>query len=79
MTGVGARVSDLDTIDVAYAWCPALRMSMGGIAKDGASGFCVAFEVRTDRRISRAIYTIDEDREITSKIPLLPELLRAET
>mgnify|MGYP000660490616 CR=1 FL=1 len=53
-------------------------LDMEGITTDGAGGFWVASEGRTDRLVPHALYHVDADGDIDGYVPFPPELLAVE-
>ncbi|MEZ5798296.1 MAG: esterase-like activity of phytase family protein [Paracoccaceae bacterium] len=58
---------------------PAQLMDIEGLAADGAGGFWVATEGRSDRMVPHGIVQVNDQGEITREIGLPPELAAAET
>ena len=77
VTQTPARITD--ALTVTRAGRPAQKLDMEGIAPDGAGGFWIASEGRTDRMIPHGIYHVDASGEITEEIAFPPELLAVET
>lgn len=63
---------------VTRAGYPAQKLDLEGITGDGAGGFWVASEGRTDRMIPHAIYHVGADGAIEDEIALPAELLAVE-
>ncbi|RYH11795.1 esterase-like activity of phytase family protein [Tropicimonas sp. IMCC6043] len=76
-TAKPARI--VEAIRVTRAGQPAQKLDMEGITLDGAGGFWIASEGRTDRVIPHAIYNVDAKGEIKKEIGLPPELMANET
>ncbi|MEL6915229.1 MAG: esterase-like activity of phytase family protein [Pseudomonadota bacterium] len=73
---VPARI--VDAIRITREDQPAQLFDMEGIALDGAGGFWIASEGRSDRLIPHAIYRIGADGALEDYIALPPELLAVE-
>jgi DNA-binding beta-propeller fold protein YncE len=65
-------------LPVTRAGHPAQKLDMEGITLDGAGGFWVASEGRTDRVIPHALYHVNAAGEITEEIGLPAALLNNE-
>lgn len=68
-----ARITS--ALPVTRAGYPAQKLDMEGIAVDGAGGYWVASEGRSDRVTPHAIYHVDADGEIDQEIGLPNALL----
>ncbi len=69
----------LRAIDVTRGGQPAQKLDLEGIAADGAGGFWLASEGRSDRLIPHALYRVDADGAIQDEIPFPAELAAVET
>ena len=76
VTETPARI--VDAIRITREGQPAQLFDMEGIALDGAGGFWIASEGRSDRLVPHAIYHIGGDGALEDYIPLPPELLAVE-
>ncbi|ETX27769.1 esterase-like activity of phytase family protein [Roseivivax isoporae] len=76
-TETPARITG--ALDVTRAGMPAQKLDMEGITHDGAGGFWVASEGRTDRLVPHALYRIDAEGEIVEEVALPASLLAHET
>lgn len=65
-------------LDVVREGRPAQKLDMEGIAVDGAGGFWIASEGRTDRLVPHALYHVNAKGEIKEEIGLPAELLAHE-
>lgn len=63
---------------VTRAGRPAQKLDLEGITLDGAGGFWVASEGRTDRVVPHALYHVSAQGEIQAEIGLPPELMAVE-
>ena len=75
-TEAPARI--LRAIDVTRAGRPAQKLDLEGIAPDGAGGFWLASEGRTDRLVPHALLRVDAEGAIREEVALPPELLAVE-
>ncbi|MGC9419359.1 MAG: esterase-like activity of phytase family protein [Rhodovulum sp.] len=75
-TQTPARI--VDAIRITRAGRPAQKLDLEGITLDGAGGFWVASEGRTDRVVPHALYHVDATGAITREIGLPPELMAVE-
>ena len=76
-TATPARITR--AIDVTRDGAPAQKLDLEGIAPDGAGGFWLASEGRTDRLIPHALYHVDGEGAIGEEVAFPPELLAGET
>jgi len=65
-------------IPVTRNGAPAQKLDMEGITLDGAGGFWIASEGRSDRLLPHALYHVNAEGEIQQEIALPPELLAVE-
>ena len=72
-----ARITD--AITVTRGGDAAQKLDLEGIAADGAGGFWLASEGRSDRMIPHAIYHVNDEGEIEEEIALPEALLDNET
>jgi len=63
---------------VTRAGQPAQLLDLEGIVSDGADGFWLASEGRTDRLVPHALYHVDAEGEIRTQVPFPAELLAVE-
>lgn len=75
-TQVPARITR--AIDITRGGRPAQKLDLEGIALDGAGGFWVASEGRTDRMIPHGLYHIDARGRIRAEVPIPAELAAVE-
>lgn len=68
-----------DAIRVTRGGYPAQKLDMEGVALDGAGGFWIASEGRTDRVTPHAIYHVGADGKIEDEIGFPAELMAVET
>lgn len=68
----------VDAIDVTRAGRPAQKLDLEGITSDGAGGFYLASEGRTDRMVPHGIYHVNSKGQIKKEIPFPAELLAVE-
>ena len=69
----------VDAIRVTRNGQPAQKIDMEGITLDGAGGFWVASEGRTDRVIPHALYHVDASGRILREVGLPAELMAVES
>ncbi|WP_380053864.1 esterase-like activity of phytase family protein [Falsihalocynthiibacter sp. SS001] len=67
-----------NALPVTRGGAAAQKLDLEGITLDGAGGFWLASEGRTDRMIPHGIYHVNGDGEITQEISLPAELLAVE-
>ncbi|WP_179378754.1 esterase-like activity of phytase family protein [Jannaschia marina] len=68
----------VDAVDVTRAGRPAQKLDLEGITTDGAGGFWLASEGRTERLIPHALIRVDATGEIVDEVALPAELLAHE-
>jgi len=68
----------IDALPVTRAGYPAQKLDMEGITLDGAGGFWIASEGRSDRLVPHALYHVGADGAILSEIALPPALSAVE-
>lgn len=76
-TAAPARI--VGAVDVTRGGAPAQKLDLEGIAADGAGGFWLASEGRSDRLIPHALYRVDADGAIIDEIAFPAELAAHET
>ena len=76
-TATPARI--VAAIPITRSGAAAQKLDIEGIAPDGAGGFWLASEGRSDRLIPHALYRVDAAGEIEEEIAFPPELLAGET
>ncbi|MEP0962592.1 MAG: esterase-like activity of phytase family protein [Roseobacter sp.] len=67
-----------DALPVTRGGLAAQKLDLEGVTLDGAGGFWLASEGRTDRMIPHGIYHVDADGEIIEEISLPAELISVE-
>ncbi|MDW4498981.1 esterase-like activity of phytase family protein [Sulfitobacter sp. D35] len=75
-TSTPARITA--AIDITRAGMPAQKIDLEGITGDGAGGFWLASEGRTDRLIPHALLHVNAEGEIEEEVGLPEELMAVE-
>lgn len=72
-----ARITN--AVTVTRNGLPAQKLDLEGIVSDGADGFWLASEGRSDRLIPHALYNVDASGEIVAEVAFPAELLAGDT